>query len=160
MGSGVNKGYVHRWIPNHLSDANQVIVPRSMLNLFFFAARFAERTPKAQDGRLLHHTELMEGLKEASTYRVKELQEEYRVVQRLEKVRGITLFAEREDIERLLSETSAGWEEDGYGSDGKQIFAELERLGVFKVRGERGVDMPDLYRLGLDIKRRGGVARA
>lgn len=169
MGAGVNKGYVHRWIPNHLSDANKAIVPRSMLNLFSFAASDAlKRTPRAQAGRLLHHTALMEGLREASVYRMKELQEEYLFVQRLRLLRGMTLFAAQEEVEQKLSELPYDGEEDGYGSDGKRVFTELERLGVLKVRkerradtpDERRVDMPDLYRLGLEIKRRGGVARA
>ena len=41
MGKGVKKGYTHRWIVNHLQDAHQQLVPRSIINLLSFSAQRA-----------------------------------------------------------------------------------------------------------------------
>jgi hypothetical protein len=159
MGSGVNKGYVYRWVVNHLCDAHRQIVPRSLLNLFSFAAQYAlDTSPKAKGSCLLHSTELTAGLQKTSVHRVKELQEEYKFVQRLESLRGMKLFLRQEEIEQRLGKAELDFE-DGYGEDGKRIFREMRELGIFRDRGEGEIDMPDIYRHAYDIKRRGGVKK-
>lgn len=160
MGEGVKKGYTHRWIPNHLQDAYGLIVPRPMLNLIAFAAQWAlQRGPKATYSRLLHPTELQAALEKTSQYRATELQEEHPVVQRLEKLRGLVLLAQRSAVVEALREPPIGAVPDGFGSDGDAVFEDLERLGVLKVRTDGRVDVPDIYRYGFGIKRKGGVAR-
>lgn len=159
MGEGVKKGYTHRWIPNHLQDAHGLIVPRPFLNIVAFAAASAlQRGPRAQYSRLLHHTELQAALEQTSLYRVRELAEEHPVVQRLESLRGVVLLTYRRTLVALLA-SSAPRTDDGFGSDGEAAFDELVRLGVFKIRGDGRVDVPDIYRFGSGIKRKGGVAR-
>jgi hypothetical protein len=158
MGEGVKKGYTHRWIPNHLQDAHGAIGPRSMLNLLAFAAQEAlRRGPQGQYTRLLHHTELQAALEKTSRYRVQELVEEHKVVQRLEALRGITLLSERAEVVRRLA--PRGKDPDGFEADGEQVFDELERLGVLKTREDGRIDVPDIYRFGFGIKRKGGTAR-
>lgn len=159
MGEGVKKGYTHRWIPNHLQDAHGAIVPRSMLNLFAFAAQAAlGRGPQAQFSRLLHHTELQAALEKTSVYRVQELVEEHKVVSRVESLRRMMLLADRREVVERLSRAPAL--DDGFGTDGDAAFVELERLGVLKTREDGRIDVPDIYRFGFGIKRKGGVARA
>lgn len=158
MGAGVKKGYVYRWIPNHLQDAHGAVVPRSMLNLVRFAAIHACRSgPKASYDRLLHHTELQKGLEQASSYRVRELEEEHPVVRRLEALRGIQLMAERRDVLTRLGRYDVP--DDQLGDDGDLVFSVLEQLGVVAMRRDGRVDIPDIYRYKYDIKRKGGTAR-
>ncbi len=158
MGEGVKKGYTHRWIPNHLQDSKGAIVPRSMLNLVAFAAQEALRCgPLAQHTRLLHHTELQAALEKTSRYRVFELLEEHKIVSRVESLRGVVLLADRSEVVQRLSRHSP--QGDGFGLDGEAACLELERLGVLKTREDGRIDVPDIYRFGFGIKRKGGVAR-
>lgn len=159
MGAGVKKGYTYRWIPNHLQDALGAVVPRSILNLIRHAASFAFKNgPKATHDRLLHHTELQQGLEEASKYRVTELEEEHPVVQRLEGLRGQQLPMERRTAAKLLGKQVVV--DDQLEDDGEEAFEQLERLGVLEVRKDGRVDVPDIYRYYYELKRKGGAARA
>ncbi len=162
MGEGVKKGYTHRWIPNHLQDAWGQIVPRSMMNLLAFAARGAlEHGPRGTHARLLHPMELQSALEGTSIYRARELREEHPVVQRMERLRDFVLLAERAVVVRALRDPPDGRDAvaDGFGNDGEAVFEELERLGVLRPRADGRVDVPDIYRFGYGIKRKGGVAR-
>lgn len=159
MGEGVKKGYTHRWIPNHLQDAHGLIVPRPFLNIVAFAAQWALQSgPRAQYSRLLHYTELQAALEKTSQYRARELAEEHPVVQRLEQLRDVVLLADRRSLVTRLAFIPAGTM-DGFGADGGAVFDELVRLGVLTVRTDGRVDVPDIYRFGYGIKRKGGVAR-
>ncbi|MEM9458217.1 MAG: hypothetical protein AAGF11_28840 [Myxococcota bacterium] len=160
MGVGVKKGYTYRWIPNHLQDANVRVVPRSLLNLVGLAAREAlRRGPAAVGDRLLSPLELQAALEETSKRRVKELREEHRVVARLENLQGSTLMLERAEAARRLKKVPDGALDDGLGNDGRAVIAELTRLGVLRERSDGRIDVPDLYRYGYGIKRKGGVRR-
>lgn len=159
MGKGIKKGYTYRWIPNHLQDAHVRIVPRSMIGLIGNAAGIAcTHGPKAGYDRLLHPHELQAALERTSLARVQELQEEHRVVGRLENLRGLTVMIEQGIVQRHLARPAAGVD-DGFGLDGRAAMDELIRLGVLKVRTDGRIDVPDIYRAGYGIKRKGGGAR-
>lgn len=159
MGAGTKKGYTHRWIPNHIQDAKGAIVPRSIINLFAFAAAGArDRGPKATGRRLVTPQELYAGLENTSFHRVEELKEEHYVVDRLEGLRRLTVMTERKTIVTRLSE-AVGKNRDGFGNDGERALEELVELGVLRIRDDGRIDVPDLYRYGYGIKRKGGVAR-
>ena len=156
MGSGSNKGYTYRWIPAHLQDAHGRIVPRSFVNLVAYAARVAvQHSPRGKYDRLLHPQELSAALVETSKARVDELKEEHLVVARLQSLRGATVPLAKSDAAARLSETAG--EPDGYATDGKAALEELVRIGVARVRPEGTIDVPDVFRHGFQIKRRGGV---
>lgn len=159
MGAGTKKGYTHRWIPNHIQDARGAIVPRSIINLFAFAADWAlAKSPRASGTRLLTPQELHAGLEKTSQYRVEELKEEHYVVDRLEGLRDLIVMAPRKEVVARLSRAT-GANRDGFGSDGERALEELVRLGVLSIRDDGRIDAPDLYRYGYGIKRKGGVAR-
>lgn len=159
-GAGVTKGYTHRWMMNHLQDAYGRVVPRSLLNLVTFAAQIAlEQGPKAQRSWLLHPAELQAALVMTSQARANELSEEAPVVPRLQTLRGMSLLGERDEIVAALQAAPVGAVDDGFGADGAAVFDELVRLGLLKVHLDGRVDVPDLYRYALGIKRTGGVPR-
>lgn len=152
MGIGLRKGYTYRWIVNRLQDAHGRVVPRSLVNLIGIAARIMidhgpETTPADQ---LLSTRALMAALEETSRRRAGELGEEHEVVQRMNALEGITVLLDREAVIRML---------DADRGDGEAVFRELIQLGILALRSDGRVDVPDIYRFGYGIKRKGGVAR-
>jgi hypothetical protein len=158
MGGAVKKGFTYRWIPNRLQDAHSRIVPRSILNLIRNAAAFAtEGTPGAKRLRLLTPSELQGALNQTSKRRVNELKEEFPVVDRLETLRGKTVMLDRKEALKALS--SATSTQDHLGNDGEEVLRILIELGVMSERPDRRIDVPDIYRYGFGILRKGGVKR-
>jgi len=158
MGSGARKGFTYRWIPNKLQDAHGRAVPRSILALIRNAATEArKRGPQASHSRLLHHTELTAALSATSIRRVNELKEEFPVVARLANLRGRTVMLDRnETVEALSKPTST---DDAYEREGEEVLRALIELGVMSERLDHRIDVPDIYRYGFDILRKGGTKR-
>jgi hypothetical protein len=158
MGSGLKKGYTYRWIPNHLQDAQGRIVPRSMLNVFAFAAEDALKNPLgSKSSQLLTPANLVAGLTETSNERVQELKEEYPLVLRLKNLEGATLLLDPDEVIERLAQPVAG--DPTQLTDGTAVYDELRRIGVLSVRADGRVDVPDIYRSGFGIKRKGGSKR-
>ncbi|HKQ71693.1 MAG TPA: hypothetical protein VJT73_20255 [Polyangiaceae bacterium] len=157
MGKGVKKGFVYRWIPDRLQDARGAIVPRSMINLVAYAADDARHSPKAGYTRLLHPHELQAALENTSRQRVDELAEEHVVVYRLGHLRDRIVPIDHSELVKRLSMSSQ--KEDGFEDNGSAVADELARLGVLREREGRRWDVPDIYRYGYGIKRKGGVVR-
>lgn len=158
MGSGTKKGLTYRWIPNRLQDAHARAVPRSILNLARSAADFAlNRGPGAQSLRLLTPPELQGSLERTSLRRVSELTEEFPVVGRLENLRGRTVMLARKGAVEALSRATRT--EDEHAGDGEHVLRTLIELGVMSERTDGRIDVPDIYRYGFGILRKGGVKR-
>jgi hypothetical protein len=154
MGSGPRKGYTYRWIPQRLKDGGGSIVPRSMLRLLKEAATLGLRAPRGK-GPLISTENLVGALAETSRARVTEMGDEYAVVKRLENLRGTTMLMSRDEVIEILARTTG--REDPFGSDGEAIFNELQRIRVLETRWDGRVDVPDIYRYGYGIKRKGGA---
>jgi hypothetical protein len=158
MGSGDKKGQTYRWIPNRLQDAHARAVPRSFLSLVRNAANYALRQgPGAQNPRLLTPIELQGALEATSTRRGNELKEEFPVVGRLENLRGKTVMLTRKVAMDALSRAASS--DDEHGSDGEMVLHTLIELGAMSERDDGGIDVPDIYRYGFGILRKGGVKR-
>lgn len=156
MGKGIKKGYTYKWIPNRLQDAHVRIVPRSLLNLIGLAADQAkQRGPQASYDRLLTPGELATALEGTSLRRVRELTEDHPVVQRLKNLSGQTVLLDAKVVAAYLAKPFD--EKDGFGDDGQRVMDEFIRLGVLSVRKDGRIDVPDIYRYGFGIKRKGGV---
>lgn len=159
MGAGVKKGYTYRWIPNRLQDAQVHIVPRSILTLIgaahesALARGFPEESP-----RLLAPDDLVRALERTSAQRVAEIKEEYGLVRRMENLSGAQVMLDpREAADRL----GRPLPDDPLpaSTEGGAVMEELVRLGVLRARPDGRIDVPDIYRYGFGIKRKGGVAR-
>ena len=158
MGAGAKKGFTHRWIPNHLQDAKKRIVPRSMLNLLGVAAAHARQAPLGKGRRVLDPEDLSGALDEVSKRRAKEVAQEYPLVDRLNNLAGQTVMLPRDLVVAKLAAPRPGEDAD-ISRDGELVLAELVDLGVLRIRDDGRIDVPDIYRHGFKIKRKGGVAR-
>lgn len=161
MGSGSKKGYTHLWIMNHSRDGLGRFLPRVTLNLVRFAAEGAlARGPMGREDRLLHPSELEAAQEPTGAQRLNELKEVAReVVNRLELLRDATVpLLEQDAIARLGNPADPG----GDGREGGQILRRLLDLGVLTRRlpprkgDPQRIDVPDLFRKALGIRRRGG----
>lgn len=158
MGSGAKKGFTFRWIPNRLQDAKTRIVPRSMLNLLGFAAASARKKPLNRGRRLLTPGDLAGALPNVSRKRANEVEQEYPLVGRLENLSGQRVLLDRGLVVAKLAQPIAD-EQEGLSRDGEIVLEELVDLGVLSIRDTGKIDVPDIYRYGFRIKRKGGVAR-
>lgn len=158
MGAGARKGYTFRWIPNHLQDAQSRVVPRSILVLIGEAAKEALKRPLSPDSRLITPPDLAAALIETSRERVGEISEEYELVMRLQHLAGMRLPLSRAEVIERVGQP-ADEEKSDLTSDGRAVLDELARLGVVATRSDGRVDVPDIYRFGFGILRKGGVAR-
>lgn len=158
MGAGARKGYTYRWIPNHLQDAQTRVVPRSILVLLGEAAKEALKHPLSSGPRLITPPDLAAALIETSKARAGEIGEEYKLVMRLKNLEGMHLLLPPEQVIARVGQPADG-EPPGLTTDGRAVLDELVRLGVIAIRSDGRVDVPDIYRFGFGILRKGGVAR-
>ncbi len=167
MGRDKRRGVPYLWSVGHLADGKGYTSPRSFLAAIRQAAENSlERYPDYEYA--LHYESIKRGIQKASEIRVDEMAEDYPWVrycmQPLAKVvsvpcgyNAILQHWEREFPEgpsaipnkRLPPQHAAGgWE---------GIREDLVRLGVFLIKQDSRIDMPDLYRVGFGLGRRGGV---
>ena len=162
MGRGVKKGYTYRWIPNRLQDGRGRIVPRSVMNLIAYACEAARSKPLRRGTRLVTPPDLWAALRPMSAARVAEVGEEFPPVRRLAHLQGEQVLLEKALVVARLGEPASG-ENVSRPMPGEAVFEELVRLGVLVIRADRygkgRIDVPDLYRYGYGILRKGGVKR-
>ena len=173
MGRGPKRGFPYTWIPNHLADTVGMVSPRSFLAALREAAEHTTNEHPDHE-YALHYDSVKRGVQEASRIRVRELQEDYPWVhQVLTSLRGTVVPCHFDDI-------AAHWEQDGVlDSLEKEVFEnevklpplhiadgnsglrrDLETLGVFQHIRDGRVNIPDVFRVGFGLGRRGGVRPA
>lgn len=166
MGRDRRRGVPYVWAVSHLADGNGRTSPRSFLSAIRSAANDSEeRYPSHQYP--LHYESIKRGVQKASEIRVAEISEDYPWVRTvMGPLEGLTVPCQFSAIKELWIETlpqgapnlgtpslppqhaSEGW--NGVRTD-------LERLGVFDTKRDGRIDMPDLYRVGFGLGRKGGV---
>lgn len=175
MGRDRRRGVPYIWSVSHLADGQGRTSPRSFLAAIRSAAEDSE------DRHLdhiypLHFESIKRGVQKASAARVKEMTEDFPWVDLvMEPLRGLTVpcsFADvfarweaRAPSPGTLVESSAMLAGDQDRrlpprnvEDGWQgVRKDLERLGVIETRRDGRMDMPDLYRVGFGLGRKGGV---
>ena len=173
MGRGPKRGFPYTWIPNHLGDTEGRVSPRSFLKALRMAAEdTADQYP--DHDRALHFESIKRGVQEASRTRVAELREDYPWVDKvLQCLAGMVVPCEFAEIE-------ARWKAEGVlarltedvdqnavklppsridrGASG--VREDLESLRVFWRAQDDRVNIPDVFRVGYGLGRRGGVKPA
>lgn len=166
MGHDRRRGVPYTWSVGHLADGRGQTSPRSFLAAIRRAAEDSnERYP--QHDYALHFESIKRGIQKASEIRVQEMAEDYPwVPDILAALSGMNVPIEFDVV-------LAKWEEKfpagvqgisrnqlpaqhvdrGWGG----VHEDLQRLGLLEVRKDGRIDMPDLYRVGFGLGRRGGV---
>ena len=166
MGRDRRRGFTYSWSVGHLADARGRTSPRSFLAGIREAAEDSrERYP---DHSLpLHYESIKRGVQKASAIRVNEMVEDYPWVKTaLRPLEGQVVPCEFSVIEQRWRQDpgDAGvlrnpgklppeHVADSWPGVRKDLFA----LGVFEQMKDGRVNMPDLYRVGFGLGRRGGV---
>jgi hypothetical protein len=162
MGTNKRRGKTYTWIPNHLSDAFGNVSPRSFLAAVL---RAAEVPQVAGHEYPLHWTGLQEGVRKASEYRVAEVAEDlpwaHTAMKMLADVvvpcsKNALLTAWRE--QNLRSELEKNEFGDQLHSDLGEILRQLEAVGILAPLSEDRINIPDVYRVGFGLRRKGGFA--
>ena len=170
MGKDPRRGFPYTWIPNHLGDAHARVSPRSFIAALRTAAHdTADRHPDHRHA--LHYDSIKRGVQEASKIRVRELREDYPWVDRL--LVPLSGFV----VPCAFAEIESTWRDEGVidtlndriGQDevklpprhidlgASGVRQDLESLGVFRRLADGRVDLPDVFRVGYGLGRRGGV---
>jgi hypothetical protein len=163
MGTNERRGLPFTWIPTHLGDANLVATPRSFLAALRTAADETNQASElALDWRSIHS-----GVRRASEIRVIELGEDFPWTKpAMEALEGLNVPCSRKDLVSRWTANSV-MERIGGLSNGDRnksatlgqqgLLNDLVEVGVLEVRSDGRYNIPDVYRVGFGLKRRGGV---
>jgi hypothetical protein len=166
MGRDRRRGVPYTWSVSHLADGRGQTSPRSFLAAIRQAAEdSSERYPQHEVA--LHYESIKRGIQKASEIRVQEVAEDYPWVRDvLSELKGMNVPCDYTEVQSRWQErfpagpqsissdrlpaqhAERGW--DGLRDD-------LQRLGLIEPKKEGRVDMPDLYRVGFGLGRKGGV---
>lgn len=165
MGANPRKGLTYTWIPNHLADAMGRVSPRSFLVAFAEAARWTHGRGGAEKGGigLLSPTALGEGVKAASVQRVHELAEDFEWIEEVRsRLEGLEVPSPEEKVlQRLESCVFPNPLPASLRStDPTVVLQQLKDMGVFLRDRDGRYNVPDLYRVAMRMKRRGGIKLA
>ena len=170
MGRGPKRGFPYTWIPNHLGDTEGRVSPRSFLAALRQAADDTEsRNPGCATA--LHYDGIKSGVQAASKIRVREIREDYPWMDRvLSPLEGLVVPCRFDEVEErwnhqgVLDQLTTAVKQDDVklppahiddGPDG--VRRDLETLGVFQRLRDGRVNVPDVFRVGYGLGRRGGV---
>ncbi|MDZ4350410.1 MAG: hypothetical protein U1A22_12845 [Xanthomonadaceae bacterium] len=166
MGRDRRRGIPHTWVVGHLADGRGRTSPRSILAAIRNAAEDSQGVHPGY-GVPLHYDSLKRGVQKASEIRVRELAEDCPWINKLlDPLRGLTVPCKFEAVEQRWTDH---WQNRKPFADSDHLPPEhadegapglredLEKLGVFQSMKDGRVNMPDLYRVGFGLGRRGGV---
>lgn len=165
MGRDKRRGVPYTWSVGHLSDGRGQTSPRSFLAAIKQAAEDSgERYP--QHEYALHFESIKRGIQKASEIRVQEIAEDYPwVPDVLSALSGMNVPIEFDTVQAKWGErfpagpqsiSSAHLPAQHLDSwDG--VRNDLQRLGLLETKKDGRIDMPDLYRVGFGLGRKGGV---
>jgi hypothetical protein len=166
MGRDKRRGVPYTWSVGHLADGRGKTSPRSFLAAIRQAAEYSNDRYLQHD-YALHFESIKRGIQKASEIRVQEIAEDYPWVPNvLSVLSGMNVPVEFESVKKKWEEkfpagaqsisshrlpaqhVDRGW--DGVRED-------LRRLGLLETKKDGRIDMPDLYRVGFGLGRKGGV---
>ncbi|MFU8788615.1 MAG: hypothetical protein ACNA7G_06265 [Methylobacter sp.] len=167
MGTDARRGYPYTWLPNHLGDNSGKVSPRS----FLAALREAATDNLVKDQKYpLHYQAIKKGVQKASQIRVNELKEDYRWIESLmPPLKGMSVPCPFKAIMDLWEQHDILVKLENINDDGVRlppsrldqryegIKQDLVDLGIFEVMRDGRINMPDVYRVGYGLGRRGGI---
>jgi hypothetical protein len=174
MGRDHRKGITYTWLPNHLMDGIGQTSPRSFLRAL---TRANDETSSMFAGYeyALHYDGIRRGVQAASSTRVAEIAEDLPWVRAvMGPLAGSQVPIDREAIVEAwrasnLNTTLRQYSEETDDSavrtgprnaeDYNEIINELIEIGIITQRVNGKLDLPDVYRIGFDLGRKGGVPR-
>jgi len=168
MGNGPKRGFPYTWLVNHLGDKHQRVSPRTFLSAIKNAAELSKERGSEKDGPYaLYFKDIQEGVAFASQTRVNELKEEYDWLGLVFlPLQGLVIPCKREEIFNR-------WEQDGtlqkfptepdhlpprsLGAGSPGLLNDLLDIGILSTMTDGRIDLPDVYRVGFSLRRRGGI---
>jgi hypothetical protein len=171
MGLSKKRGFTYTWIPTHLADAVGRMSPRSLLLALKHAAEISSEK-FVEHEYALHFEAIQQGVAQASLIRIAEIKEDYPWVEPLlEAARGLSVPCATEDLterwtaERLEDVVMAGAKlaPRRFTTDPTRkntvaaLVDDLVELAVLYRTNDSRLNMPDIFRVGFGIKRKGGV---
>ena len=178
MGKDRRRGVPYIWIVNHLADGQGQTSPRSLLAAI---RRAAEDSLQRYDDHplALHYDSLRRGVQTASRIRIDELAEDHPWIKELMKpLQELSVPCAPDQFEDCWERKFGQIKEFGQIPDrmvdllerrlperlSKQglrgVMEYLEQLGLITFMLDGRINMPDLYRLGFRLGRRGGIKPA
>lgn len=179
MGAGPRKGRTYDWPANHLADGWGEVTPRSFLILMQAAGQTARRrseTVRQGDGAGLVITPdgIRDGLRAASEVRVDQLAVEYPWVKRaltplarLKVPNKAHEFYKRWRAEKTMEAIDRAAKRERFLPPLPDFENPIDReaalaarmigMGLLTRREDGRIDMPDLFRVGAELLRKGGV---
>jgi hypothetical protein len=173
MGRGSKRGRPYTWIPTHLADGRGEISPRTFLKVMKVAAEWAD--PPPSETAIDFHG-IQEGVRQASTARLAELEEDYPwVSMALEPLRGLLVPCESVEITArwIAAGTVGNITQTHLGSlapidlvvanlvspdeEAAVLLSLLRDIGVVEERANGKINVPDIFRVRAGILRKGGV---
>lgn len=166
MGKDARRGVPYVWSVSHLSDGHGWTSPRSFLAAIYGAAEDSEQRYAAHS-LALHYESIKRGIQKASQIRVEQVKEDDDWVPAvMSPLKGMNVPCEYLRIEQSWQEefpngpssVPATHLPPQHADSWTGVKKDLERLGIFVTRKDGRIDMPDLYRVGFSLGRKGGVA--
>lgn len=166
MGTNERRGLPYTWIPTHLGDATGVATPRSFLAALRVAAANTENNEPNATLPLVWRA-IHVGVREASTIRVRELAEDFPWARpAMEALEGLVVPCEsgeiltrwrRDNVTEAIERQPEGRVNRRARSGSQGLLDDLADIGVLEVRSDGRYNIPDVYRVGFGLRRRGGV---
>jgi len=155
MGTNARRGMTYTWVPNHLADGLDAVSPRSFLAAIGKAAQ-----GPIEHSHALHWSGLQEGVRHASETRVDEIQED------IPWAHEAMSLLENQVVPCTRAQVFAAWRKGrlfdkqvkGIPQDQEGVLEELRRTGILKLLADGRINIPDVYRLGFGLRRKGGFA--
>jgi hypothetical protein len=164
MGKDKKRGVPYIWTVGHLADGNNHTSPRSFLLAIKTAA---EDSLNKTSNFPLHYESIKKGVQSASKNRVAEIAEDYPWINNLcDLLNGKNVPISFNDIEKEWIKEYPGGPtaiktEKLPPQDSERgwlgIKKELVRLGIFEEMRDERINMPDLFRIGFGLGRKGGI---
>ena len=178
MGKDRRRGVPYVWIVNHLADGQGQTTPRSFLAALRHAAE--DSLERYRNHPLaLHYDSLKRGVQAASQIRIDELAEDHAWMRDVMRpLAGIMVPCSKDDVlARWRNEWGALQSDGGSQSsevsrlveslpeslardDWPGVLKYLEQLGLITWLRDGRLNMPDLFRVGFRLGRRGGIKPA